>query len=206
MKLNIIVLVTMFGMLVNSLRVYKSISSRNLQNILPVRNNIRRSMAATWKNIPTKKFVVVTGGVISGIGKGITASSIGVIIKVLGLRPTSIKIDPYLNIDAGTMSPTEHGEVYVLDDGAETDLDLGNYERYLDVSLTNDSNLTTGKIYQAVITKERNGEYLGKTVQIIPHVTNEIMERILKVAKSSVDGSRQEPDVTIIELGGTIGE
>lgn len=153
-----------------------------------------------------KKFIVVTGGVISGIGKGITASSIGVLVKMLNLKPTAIKIDPYLNVDAGTMSPFEHGETYVLDDGAETDLDLGNYERFLDVKLTNDSNLTTGKIYQAVISRERKGEYLGKTVQIIPHITNEIIHRILQVAHNSVDDSSSEPDVCVIELGGTIGD
>jgi len=153
-----------------------------------------------------KKFVVVTGGVISGIGKGITASSIGVVLKMLNIRPTAIKIDPYLNVDAGTMSPFEHGEVFVLDDGAETDLDLGNYERFLDIKLTQDSNLTTGKIYQSVIAKERRGDYLGKTVQIIPHISNEIMERILKVAAQPVDDSNEEPDVTVIELGGTIGD
>ena len=130
-----------------------------------------------------KKYIVVTGGVISGIGKGVTASSIGVMLKMLDLRPTAIKIDPYLNVDAGTMSPFEHGEVFVLDDGSETDLDLGNYERFLDVTLTNDSNLTTGKVYQAVVGKERKGEYLGKTVQIIPHITNEIMSRIERVSK-----------------------
>jgi hypothetical protein len=115
-------------------------------------------------NVPQrpKKFIVVSGGVISGIGKGITASSIGVMLKMMGLRVTAIKIDPYLNVDAGTMSPFEHGETFVLDDGTETDLDLGNYERFLDVKLTNDSNLTTGKIYQAVIAKERQGAYLGK--------------------------------------------
>jgi len=129
---------------------------------------------------PQKKYIVVTGGVISGIGKGVTASSIGVLLKMLNLRPTAIKIDPYLNVDAGTMSPFEHGEVFVLDDGSETDLDLGNYERFLDVRLTNDSNLTTGKVYQTVVAKERKGEYLGKTVQIIPHVTNEIMNRITR--------------------------
>lgn len=153
-----------------------------------------------------KKFIVVTGGVISGIGKGVTASSIGVILKMLELRPTAVKIDPYLNVDAGTMSPFEHGEVYVLDDGSETDLDLGNYERFLDVRLSNDSNLTTGKVYQEVIAKERRGDYLGKTVQIIPHVTNEIMVRILSVSTKSVDPSGIEPDVCVIELGGTIGE
>lgn len=153
-----------------------------------------------------KKFIVVTGGVISGIGKGITASSIGVLIKMLNLRPTAIKIDPYLNVDAGTMSPFEHGETFVLDDGGETDLDLGNYERFLDLKLTNDSNLTTGKIYQAVINRERKGEYLGKTVQIIPHITNEIIYRILQVSKRPVDDSNIEPDVCVIELGGTIGD
>lgn len=153
-----------------------------------------------------KKYVVVTGGVISGIGKGITASSIGVLSKMLNLRPTAIKIDPYLNVDAGTMSPYEHGETFVLDDGGETDLDLGNYERFLDVKLTNDSNLTTGKVYQSVITKERQGEYLGKTVQIIPHITNEIIARITRVSKQSVDDSSLEPDICVIELGGTIGD
>lgn len=153
-----------------------------------------------------KKFIVVTGGVISGIGKGVTASSIGILLKMLRIRPTAIKIDPYLNVDAGTMSPFEHGEVFVLDDGAETDLDLGNYERFLDVILTSDSNLTTGKIYQSVVAKERRGDYLGKTVQIIPHITNEIIERILEVSRKPVDGSTYEPDVCVIELGGTIGD
>lgn len=157
-----------------------------------------------------KKYILVTGGVISGIGKGITASSIGVLIKMLNLKPTAIKIDPYLNVDAGTMSPFEHGETFVLDDGAETDLDLGNYERFLDVRLTNDSNLTTGKIYREVIARERKGEYLGKTVQIIPHITNEIMQRILAVSRQSVDAQynnvKTEPDICVIELGGTIGD
>lgn len=157
-------------------------------------------------NGDTTKFIVVTGGVISGIGKGVTASSIGVILKMLESNPTAVKIDPYINVDAGTMSPFEHGEVYVLDDGSETDLDLGNYERFLDVRLTNDSNLTTGKVYQEVITKERRGDYLGKTVQIIPHVTNEIIERILSVSRKSVDPSGVLPDVCVIELGGTIGK
>lgn len=153
----------------------------------------------------SKKYIVVTGGVISGIGKGVTASSIGVLMKMLNVRPTAIKIDPYLNVDAGTMSPIEHGEVYVLDDGSETDLDLGNYERFMDVRLTNDSNLTSGKVYQSVIAKERRGDYLGKTVQVVPHLTNEIMERITSVATRPVDGSNNEPDVCVIELGGTIG-
>ena len=163
------------------------------------------SMSAA-KGTAATKFIVVTGGVISGIGKGVTASSIGVCMKMLGARVTAVKIDPYLNVDAGTMSPLEHGECFVLDDGGETDLDLGNYERFLDVILGSDSNLTTGKIYKRVIERERMGEYLGKTVQIIPHITNEIMDRIHSVARSPVDASDEAPDICMIELGGTIGD
>lgn len=148
----------------------------------------------------TIKYIFVTGGVISGLGKGITASSIGRLLKSRGLDVTAIKIDPYLNIDAGTMNPFEHGEVYVLDDGGEVDLDLGNYERFLDISLESDHNITTGKVYRAVIEKERAGEYLGKTVQIIPHITNEIKRRIMTVAEGS------GADVCIVELGGTVGD
>ncbi len=146
------------------------------------------------------KFIFVTGGVLSGLGKGITASSIGKLLQCRGLNVSAIKIDPYLNIDAGTMNPFEHGEVYVLDDGGEVDLDLGNYERFLDINMTSDHNITTGKVYQTVIDKERRGDYLGKTVQIIPHVTNEIKERITKVARDN------NSDVTIVELGGTVGD
>jgi len=152
------------------------------------------------------KYVVVTGGVLSGLGKGITASSIGVLLKSAGLSVTSVKIDPYLNCDAGTMSPFEHGEVYVLDDGGEVDLDLGNYERFLDIALTKDNNITTGKVYQAVIERERKGDYLGKTVQVIPHITNEIQEWIERVANKSSDGSSKTPDACVIELGGTVGD
>jgi len=152
------------------------------------------------------KYVVVTGGVLSGLGKGITASSIGVLLKSAGLSVTSVKIDPYLNCDAGTMSPFEHGEVYVLDDGGEVDLDLGNYERFLDIALTRDNNITTGKVYQAVIERERKGDYLGKTVQVIPHITNEIQEWIERVANKSSDGSSETPDACVIELGGTVGD
>ncbi|KAG7884170.1 hypothetical protein KL938_002042 [Ogataea parapolymorpha] len=152
------------------------------------------------------KYVVVSGGVISGIGKGVLASSTGMLLKTLGLRVTSIKIDPYLNIDAGTMSPLEHGECFVLDDGGEVDLDLGNYERYLGISLTKDHNITTGKIYSAVIQKERKGDYLGKTVQVVPHITNAIQDWIERVARIPVDPSGMEPDVCIIELGGTVGD
>uniref|UniRef100_A0A0E0HIS7 CTP synthase n=1 Tax=Oryza nivara TaxID=4536 RepID=A0A0E0HIS7_ORYNI len=152
------------------------------------------------------KYVLVTGGVVSGLGKGVTASSIGVVLKDCGLRVTSIKIDPYLNTDAGTMSPFEHGEVFVLDDGGEVDLDLGNYERFLDIKLTRDNNITTGKIYQAVIDKERRGDYLGKTVQVVPHITDEIQEWIERVAMNPVDGTNEPADVCVIELGGTIGD
>ncbi|MCX9015077.1 MAG: CTP synthase (glutamine hydrolyzing) [Candidatus Methanoperedens sp.] len=146
------------------------------------------------------KFIVVTGGVMSGLGKGITAASTGRILKNRGFKVTAIKIDPYINIDAGTMSPYQHGEVFVLKDGGEVDLDLGNYERFLDIELTRDHNITTGKVYQSVIDKERRGDYLGKTVQIIPHITNEIKERIRKVAKDS------GAEICIIEVGGTVGD
>lgn len=152
------------------------------------------------------KYVVVSGGVISGIGKGVLASSTGMLFKTLGLKVTSIKIDPYMNIDAGTMSPLEHGECFVLDDGGETDLDLGNYERYLKVTLTKDHNITTGKIYSHVISKERKGDYLGKTVQIVPHLTNAIQDWIERVSRIPVDDTGLEPDICIIELGGTVGD
>lgn len=152
------------------------------------------------------KYVVVSGGVVSGLGKGITASSIGTLLKGCGLSVTSIKIDPYLNIDAGTMSPYEHGEVYVLDDGGEVDLDLGNYERFMNIHLTRDHNITTGKVYQQVLSKERQGKYLGKTVQIIPHVTDCIQEWIERVAEMPVEKSGNTPEVCIIELGGTVGD
>lgn len=152
------------------------------------------------------KYVIVSGGVLSGLGKGVTASSIGVLLKSAGMKVTSIKIDPYLNSDAGTMSPFEHGEVFVLDDGGEVDLDLGNYERFLDLNLGKDNNLTTGKIYAKVIEAERKGDYLGKTVQVVPHVTDEIQNWIERVAQIPADGSLQTPDVCVIELGGTVGD
>lgn len=150
------------------------------------------------------KFIVVTGGVISGLGKGITASTTGLLLKDKGLVITAVKIDPYLNVDAGTMSPFEHGECFILDDGSEVDLDLGNYERFLDIALTGDSSITTGKVYQKVIMKERSGEYLGKTVQIIPHITNEIINMLEIVCKKKINN--KVPDVCIIELGGTVGD
>jgi len=146
------------------------------------------------------KIIVVSGGVLSGLGKGITASSIGCVLKARGLKVTAMKIDPYLNFDAGTLNPFEHGEVFVLDDGTEADLDLGNYERFLDANLTSDHVVTTGRVYGSVIDKERTGHFLGKTVQIIPHVTNEIKSMISNVAIKS------GADVTIVELGGTVGD
>ena len=146
------------------------------------------------------KYVFVTGGVTSSLGKGITAASVGRLLKARGLRVSILKLDPYINVDPGTMSPYQHGEVFVTDDGAETDLDLGHYERFIDENLTQLSNVTTGRIYQAVIAKERRGDYLGGTVQVIPHITNEIKERIGRVAR---DG---DPDVVIVEVGGTVGD
>ena len=148
------------------------------------------------------KFVFVTGGVVSSLGKGITAASIGTILKARGLSVGMQKLDPYLNVDPGTMSPYQHGEVFVTDDGAETDLDLGHYERFVDVALSKASNVTTGKIYSSVIAKERRGDYLGGTVQVIPHITNEIKQRILRVAENELP----EPDVVIVEVGGTVGD
>ena len=144
------------------------------------------------------KYVFVTGGVTSSLGKGITAASIGRLLKSRGLSVSIIKLDPYINVDPGTMSPYQHGEVFVTDDGAETDLDLGHYERFIDENLTQLSNVTTGRIYQAVIAKERRGDYLGKTVQVIPHVTNEIKRRIY--------GGGKGVDVLITEIGGTTGD
>eukprot|EP00500_Bicosoecida_sp_ms1_P005278 CAMPEP_0203821368 /NCGR_PEP_ID=MMETSP0115-20131106/42942_1 /ASSEMBLY_ACC=CAM_ASM_000227 /TAXON_ID=33651 /ORGANISM="Bicosoecid sp, Strain ms1" /LENGTH=558 /DNA_ID=CAMNT_0050730389 /DNA_START=39 /DNA_END=1712 /DNA_ORIENTATION=- len=152
------------------------------------------------------KYVVVSGGVVSGLGKGISISSLGVLLKASGLRVSSLKIDPYLNVDAGTMSPFEHGEVFVLDDGGEADLDLGNYERFLNVRLSREHNITTGKVYQQVISAERRGDYLGKTVQLIPHITDAIQDWIERVAHVPVDGSGMPPDVCMIEVGGTVGD
>ena len=168
--------------------------------------NVDRGWVTDSDPVDEMKYVVVTGGVLSGLGKGVTASSIGVLLKSAGLRVTAIKIDPYLNTDAGTMSPFEHGEVFVLDDGGEVDLDLGNYERFLDVCLTKENNITTGKVYESVIERERRGDYLGKTVQVIPHITNEIQDWIERVAHTPSDGNGKEPDACVIELGGTVGD
>mmetsp|Transcript_19208 Transcript_19208/g.24724 ORF Transcript_19208/g.24724 Transcript_19208/m.24724 type:complete len:583 (+) Transcript_19208:124-1872(+) len=152
------------------------------------------------------KYIIVTGGVVSGLGKGVTISSMGRLLQASGYRVTSIKIDPYLNVDAGTMSPFEHGEVFVLDDGGECDLDLGNYERFLSIQLTSDHNLTTGKIYRKVILAERKGDYLGKTVQVVPHITDCIQDWIEKVAHVPVDGQDEPADICLVEVGGTVGD
>ncbi|WP_248929136.1 CTP synthase [Paenibacillus hamazuiensis] len=146
------------------------------------------------------KYIFVTGGVVSSLGKGITAASLGRLLKNRGLKVTIQKFDPYINVDPGTMSPYQHGEVFVTDDGAETDLDLGHYERFIDINLTKNSNVTTGKIYSSVIAKERRGEYLGGTVQVIPHITNEIKERVFRA------GREAHSDVVITEIGGTVGD
>ncbi|WP_317424893.1 CTP synthase [uncultured Acidaminococcus sp.] len=146
------------------------------------------------------KYIFVTGGVVSSLGKGITAASLGRLLKSRGYKVTIQKFDPYINIDPGTMSPYQHGEVFVTDDGAETDLDLGHYERFIDINLTRNSNVTAGRIYQSVINKERRGDYLGRTVQVIPHITNEIKERVYRV------GREENADFVITEIGGTVGD
>src|SRR5579872_5616308 len=144
------------------------------------------------------KYIFVTGGVVSSLGKGLAAASLGALLESRGLKINLMKFDPYLNVDPGTMSPFQHGEVFVTDDGAETDLDLGHYERFTHARLTRDNNWTTGRIYEQIINKERRGDYLGKTVQVIPHVTNEIKNAMRKVAA--------EGDITIVEIGGTVGD
>jgi CTP synthase len=146
------------------------------------------------------KFIFITGGVVSGLGKGITAASLGRLIKSRGYRVTALKFDPYLNVDPGTMNPIQHGEVFVTEDGAECDLDLGHYERFMDVNLGKGNNVTTGKIYSSVIAKERRGDYLGGTVQVIPHITNEIKSHINRVAED------HQADVVLVEIGGTVGD
>ncbi|HEX8974850.1 MAG TPA: CTP synthase [Patescibacteria group bacterium] len=147
-----------------------------------------------------RKYIFVMGGVMSGVGKGTTASSIGAILKARGYNVTALKIDPYVNVDAGTMNPTEHGEVFVLDDGDETDQDMGNYERFMDITLSRDSYMTTGRVYESVIHRERNLEYGGKCVQVVPHIPLEVIDRIVHAS------NKMKSDITIIEIGGTVGE
>ena len=149
------------------------------------------------------KFVFVTGGVVSSLGKGIAAASLAAILESRGLKVTLLKLDPYINVDPGTMSPLQHGEVFVTEDGAETDLDLGHYERFVSAKMRKSNNFTTGQVYESVIRKERRGEYLGKTVQVIPHITNEIQAFIERGAAASHDG---KADVAIVEIGGTVGD
>ena len=144
------------------------------------------------------KFIFVTGGVVSSLGKGLAAASLGALLEARGLKVTMLKMDPYINVDPGTMSPTQHGEVFVTDDGAETDLDLGHYERFVQTPMGKRNNCTTGQIYDTVIQKERRGDYLGATVQVIPHITDEIKRRILAAAEGS--------DLIIVEIGGTVGD
>ncbi|SPY08696.1 CTP synthase [Oligella urethralis] len=149
------------------------------------------------------KYIFVTGGVVSSLGKGIAAASLGAILESRGLKVTMLKLDPYINVDPGTMSPLQHGEVFVTEDGAETDLDLGHYERFVSAKMHKQNNFTTGQIYESVLRKERRGEYLGKTVQVIPHITNEIQDFIVRGAKRAFDG---EADIAIVEIGGTVGD
>src|SRR5215831_13720518 len=144
------------------------------------------------------KYIFVTGGVVSSLGKGLAASSIGSLLEARGLRVTFIKLDPYINVDPGTMSPFQHGEVFVTDDGAETDLDLGHYERFTNAHLSQANNWTTGRIYLSVIEKERRGDYLGKTIQVIPHITNEIKDAVKAISHAT--------DIVIVEIGGTVGD
>src|SRR5690606_5805379 len=144
------------------------------------------------------KFIFITGGVVSNLGKGITAASLGRLLKSRGIKVSMMKLDPYINLDPGTMSPLQHGEVFVTEDGAETDLDLGHYERFIDVNLDRSSNVTAGQVYWSVIGKERRGEFMGRTVQVIPHVTHEIKQRILRAAR--------DVDIMMVEIGGTVGD
>ncbi|EKE19273.1 MAG: hypothetical protein ACD_9C00067G0001, partial [uncultured bacterium] len=147
-----------------------------------------------------RKYIFVMGGVMSGVGKGITTSSIGAILKARGYKITALKIDPYVNVDAGTMNPTEHGEVFVLDDGDETDQDMGNYERFMGVTLSRDNYMTTGRVYESVIHRERNLEFGGKCVQVVPHIPLEVINRIVHAS------NKDKSEITLIEIGGTVGE
>jgi CTP synthase len=146
------------------------------------------------------KYIFITGGVVSSVGKGVTAAALGRVLKERGFKVAVQKLDPYINVDPGTMSPYQHGEVFVLDDGAETDLDLGHYERFIDIRLNRVCNITTGQVYAEVISKERRGDYLGGTIQVIPHITNEIKRRIALVSKTT------GAEIVIVEVGGTVGD
>ncbi|KAI6186678.1 CTP synthase [Aphelenchoides besseyi] len=175
-------------------------------NVLPTNIQWWAVLEMSSSNTSDVNLILVTGSVISGVGKGVITSSLGLLLRANGFRISVIKIDPYLNIDAGTFSPYEHGEVFVLDDGGEVDLDFGNYERFLNLRFRRDNNITGGKMLQSVLTKERQGGYLGKTVQLIPHVTSEIVNWVERVAAEPVDGTNDRPEICILELGGTVGD
>src|SRR5450755_1566623 len=164
------------------------------------RSPIFANRSGAFPYMAMAKYIFFTGGVVSSLGKGITAASLGRLLKCRGVSVSIQKLDPYINVDAGTMNPYQHGEVFVTEDGAETDLDLGHYERFIDESLTRDNNVTTGQLYKSVIEKERRGDYLGATVQVIPHITNEIKAHITRVAE------RSGAEVCIVEVGGTVGD
>ena len=169
--------------------------SENRLQLRPVEDEVQKDL------IPVTKHIFVTGGVVSSLGKGLTAASLGNLLTGRGLRVVMQKLDPYLNVDPGTMNPFQHGEVFVTDDGAETDLDIGHYERFLDINLSRAANVTTGQVYSDVIARERRGEYLGETVQVIPHITDEIKRRMRAQAEAD-----PKPDVIISEIGGTVGD
>ena len=164
----------------------------------------QRNNSRNQNSLPTTRQIFVTGGVVSSLGKGLTASSLGHLLRARGLSVVMQKLDPYLNVDPGTMNPFQHGEVFVTEDGAETDLDIGHYERFLDENLDGLNNVTTGQIYSSVIEKERRGDYLGDTVQVIPHITDEIKRRMRLPAHEAEEG--RAPDIIITEIGGTVGD
>src|ERR1700710_2103001 len=163
-----------------------------------IKPKAKKSAISSTAETLVQKYIFVTGGVVSSIGKGLTAASLGTLLEARGLKVSIMKCDPYINVDPGTMSPLQHGEVYVTDDGAETDLDLGHYERFISTRMKKVNNFTTGQIYKSVIRKERRGEYLGKTVQVIPHITNEIQDYIYRGAEGY--------DIALVEIGGTVGD
>ena len=166
---------------------------------------VQRNSTRDSRSSETTKHIFVTGGVASSLGKGLTASSLGHLLRARGLSVTMQKLDPYLNVDPGTMNPFQHGEVFVTDDGAETDLDIGHYERFLDENLPGTANVTTGQVYSTVLERERRGEYLGDTVQVIPHITDEIKRR-MRLAATDPGAGKSAPDVIITEIGGTVGD
>jgi CTP synthase len=181
-----------------SVRTSKKKTSKKVSKTTSKKTTKKKSPLKSRSKPLEQKFIFVTGGVVSSIGKGLTAASLGTLLESRGLKVSIMKADPYINVDPGTMSPLQHGEVYVTDDGAETDLDLGHYERFTSVSLNRTNSFTAGQVYESVISKERRGDYLGGTVQVIPHITDEIKTRIFEAAQGA--------EVTIVEIGGTVGD